>query len=408
MLYGETYVDNEKLKEWINTWTIGEHEKQIVYRKFNSYDNKVLTLLDTQISAIKEFVNLLPTDGDWRSMQSMCSRLLYDIFFKVNDNAIKIANFYECLIEPCDVLTEKRIVSGYDYKNIGRINILENGDLIGSISEKSDIFWSVFLGDFVKEDDYGSMTHMIDHEKYFTLQFWNEYNSTEEGIQQYIDEILLNCSIKYNLNFRTVNVPDEIKLLGTDSTYDMEFRINNYEKIPLKYFNNGFQTVDYRLSFLSYYQVLEYFYIRAQNNHFIYNLRESGTTDISQIPHSNLRKALKKYNNTTKEKESLKLVLSQSLNINAFKNWLTGNQSREKKYTTEILSQTSVAINLTKADNKIISKLAERIYYFRCAIAHAKGDSEEYLIIPNIGNEIIENELELMKHLAFLVLNFYK
>ena len=84
MLYGETYVDNEKLKEWINTWTISEHEKQIVSKKLSSFDDKIFTLLDTQISAIKEFVNSLPTDGDWRSMQSMCSRLLYDIFLPCN------------------------------------------------------------------------------------------------------------------------------------------------------------------------------------------------------------------------------------------------------------------------------------------------------------------------------------
>ena len=61
-------------------------------------------------------------------------------------------------------------------------------------------------------------------------------------------------------------------------------------------------------------------------------------------------------------------------------------------------------IGLSKSDDKIIGKLVERIYSFRCSIAHAKGDIDEYIAIPMLSDEDIINELPLVKYIAFEVL----
>ena len=60
--------------------------------------------------------------------------------------------------------------------------------------------------------------------------------------------------------------------------------------------------------------------------------------------------------------------------------------------------------NHTKKTKKIISNIVERVYGYRCSIAHAKGDVEEYIAIPNISRKIIAAEIPLVKYLAYEVI----
>lgn len=53
---------------------------------------------------------------------------------------------------------------------------------------------------------------------------------------------------------------------------------------------------------------------------------------------------------------------------------------------------------------KIISDLVARVYGYRCSIAHAKGDVEEYIAIPSISKEKISAEIPLVKYLAYEVI----
>lgn len=62
-------------------------------------------------------------------------------------------------------------------------------------------------------------------------------------------------------------------------------------------------------------------------------------------------------------------------------------------------------IDFEKDDKKIINALAERVYSYRCSIAHAKGDVEEYIAIPVLSKIKIQNELPLLKYLAFEVID---
>ncbi|WP_157047676.1 hypothetical protein [Cellulosilyticum ruminicola] len=45
----------------------------------------------------------------------------------------------------------------------------------------------------------------------------------------------------------------------------MDIQEKQYESEPLMYFDNGVATEDVRMKYLSYYQVLEYFFNRVQN-----------------------------------------------------------------------------------------------------------------------------------------------
>lgn len=103
-----------------------------------------------------------------------------------------------------------------------------------------------------------------------------------------------------------------------------------------------------------------------------------------------------------KESESLKLVLLSALDINILKKWISSDGERIKQYCN--CTDPRININLANDDEKIIGKLTQRIYYYRCAIAHAKGDTEEYLAIPEQSDDIIKEEIPLLKLIAEIVL----
>ena len=69
---------------------------------------------------------------------------------------------------------------------------------------------------------------------------------------------------------------------------------------------------DERFKFLSYYQVIEYFFVRAQNNFFLNELKN---TNLNKVNHNELRKALRNYKNKSNEKDALKLVLEWAIDI---------------------------------------------------------------------------------------------
>ena len=199
------------------------------------------------------------------------------------------------------------------------------------------------------------------------------------------------------MNFKKYSVDSVLKLIGDDSKHIMQYKPIGYDYLPMMYLNNAINTQDERMSYLSYYQVIEYFFVRLQNYHI---LNELSQIDTANIDHNKLRKILSNYRKISTERESLNLVLFKSIDVSKLKIWLNSNQ----KYQSIYCSSAELNIDISKDDKIIISKLAERVYSFRCSIAHAKGDTEEYIAIPGFSNRIIADELPLIKYLAFAVI----
>lgn len=109
---------------------------------------------------------------------------------------------------------------------------------------------------------------------------------------------------------------------------------------------------------------------------------------------------MQKYKNTVNERESLRLVLKKALNVSHFKGWIASNAD----YLSTYCAGDAISLDMSKPDDKIIGKLVERIYSYRCSIAHAKGDVDEYIAIPMLSNENIAGEIPLIKYIAFQVL----
>ena len=403
-MYGDRLVNIQALKEWVIGLSLDSVDEVNIAGKILELGDTFREMLEAQLGYLKAAVNNLKEGDDWRELRGICSPMFYNVFFKVGNNAIKIANYYECLVLASDLGTKKKIIKGFvDYLDIGAVNLYDGKEAIGCIGIKSDLIWSVLYDYFVFEDDFGGINHTVPcQEEYMAIQLINVDKMSIEQIEHKVNEILLKCSIELELNFKVVKLDKELRDKGNDGLYGLQVHENEYESEPLMYFNNGIGTEDIRMKYLSYYQVLEYFFNRAQNYKIIDEIKSGDYTTTENINHRELKKILKKYVSTLSERESLKLVLKRGLDITEIKSWINENQKRREQYTS--CSVASLNIDLSKSDEKIIGKLAERIYYYRCAIAHAKGDTDEYLAIPEQSDYVIQQEIPLLKLIAVKVL----
>lgn len=398
MLYGETYVKLGPLKTWSSSLNIN-------HARYNQ-DNPLYEVLKLQLRLFQSIISNLKPGEDWRDALGCISPIFQDVFFKTERNAIFLANYYECFVVPANIETKKKIIQGYsNTENIGEVELYDGKNKVGSIGVKSDLIWSVFHPYFVIETDYGGTYHTLpNHEEFLTLQLWNVENKNEDEIIKYINNILLKLSIEKGMCFKKANPIELWRDYGSAKTYEIQISNKKLETIPLTYMNYAITCEDPRMAFLHFYQALEYFFVRAQNEKILFELQSNHILTTTPINDTLLRQILKSYTNYTREVESLKLVLQKTVNIQELKIYITETPERLHQYTLDISVSNKIQINLDATDEKIVNKLAERIYFFRCAIAHAKGDIDEYLALPDVSDSIIKDELPLLKNVAYSAL----
>lgn len=398
-LYGHRNISHDSLIRWCQSLSPDEISTVDIGGDILVLTDEDKEILRNQVSAFLECLKKLKPEDDWRSLQGLLSPLFYNAFIRINDNAIRIGDYYECLIIPSNVKTSKRITKGFSYPSIGAVHIRNNdGQPFGTIGLKSDLMWSVFYDYFMYEGPDGCVEHAYsNHEAYMALQLFNVEGLTNEDIDTIVNELLLRVSLEYNLDFELVRLDPEYKAEGNDTIYNMQFNTLAYEKVPAFYLSTALHSKDVRLSYLSYYQVLEYFFVRAQNYNFLEEYNALASTPVN---HSDLRKVLRNYHASTSEQNSLKLVLKRSVDISQLKEWLNEDASRHSKYCGE----EKPGLDICKSDHAIIARLAERIYSYRCAIAHAKGDADMFMAIPTIHDADVYKEIELIRYIAYEVL----
>ena len=394
-MYGNRLVKHEALKRWVKTISLDNINTVDIGGELLELTEESKKILGIQIALFSKLVESMKPGDDWRALQNVLSPLFYNAFFRVGNNAIRIANYYECMVIPSNMKTYKKIIKGVDYQEIGSVKLYDGKRCIGEIGAKSDLMWSVFYDYFINIGKWGEITHThTNHERYLSIQLFDiEFLSNDE-ICRMINEILLKVSMEHDLDFSVVEMDAIYKLEGEAKTYGIQFHSLEFEYIPALYLINALNTREARLAYLSYYQVLEYFFVRAQNYYF---LNEYGALSMPAVNHNELRKVLHKYKNILNERESLKLVLTRSLDISKFKSWILQDKNRVNKYCN---SQKN-SIDITKSDEKIVGRLGERIYSMRCSIAHAKGDVDEYIAVPTVSDSEISLEIELIKYAAY-------
>lgn len=338
-------------------------------------------------------------NDDWQIYQDILSPIFYNAFFRIDNCSIRIGDFYECLIEASNSKTYKKIIKGFGhYLEIGNIDISDfNGNIIASIGQKSDLIWEVFYDYFINNYQNGSIEHVYsNHEEFLSIQLFDVENLSVDELKICVNEILLHISMNYEMDFKVFEVNSFIKNIGNAPRLKVEYTPKGFEEVPMFYLSNANTVNDERFKFLSYYQVIEYFFVRAQNNFFLEELKN---INLNKVNHNELRKVLRNYKNKSNEKEALKLVLEWAIDIQNLTTWINS----KAEYINTYCKSVDYKIDLFKSEDKIISRLAERIYGYRCSIAHAKGDVEEYTAIPTISKEKVAAELPLIKYLAYEV-----
>jgi len=399
-LYGHTNINIEALKRWANSLSMDEVTQVDIGGNLIRLEDGTREILKIQTQGFAALINQLNPGDDWRNCLGVTSHMFYNAFVRLDNSSIRIADFYECLIVPSNMKTYKKIIQGFDYIDTGAIHIRDNeGNGVATIGMKSDLIWSTFYEYFINENDDGSINHTYsNHEQYLSIQLFNVEGFSLNKLSAIVNEILLRVSMEYDMDFKIFEVDSMFKQIGDNSIHNMQFTPTGFEQIPMLYLINAINSVDERLSYLSYYQVIEYFFVRAQNYYF---LNELSKIDIQNVNHNELRKVLVGYKKVSNERAALRLVFSRAIDINKLKNWLSSNS----KYQETYCNSEALKIDVSKVDGKVTDQLVERVYGYRCSIAHSKGDVEEYIATPSLSKKKIANELPLLKYLAFEVIS---
>lgn len=409
MLYGEQYIDNKKLKDWVSKWDSNKVVDLINKKIVGSQDaqKKLKELVLLQVEFAKALGDQRGDESYYDCLLKSISPAIMEAYFKFDNSSIKLANFYELLLFPADMETKKKLIKGYDYREFGKIIIRSEGKLVGNIGNKSDLLWMVFYNDFIVEIEEGeavSPTHTHNHDEYLTLQLFNVDEYTDEELEHYVQEILYNCSKELGLNFRKATVHPLYKEVGEAGEYTLDFTYNKFEDIPLLYYNSTFDDISARIKFLSYYQVIEYYYVRANNLLLTSKLVDAKIYDLACFDPRVLQKLVKEYIKGSRESEAIKLVLEKAVNVTDLKSWIQAETSRMKPYTdNDDVELKELNIELSK-EEKIISALCRRIYSLRCSIVHSKADINEMVFIPNLNESKLVDEIPLMAYVASKVL----
>lgn len=408
-LYGHRFVNIDALKKWAHGLSANGLSQIDIGGKVVQVDQNIKGIINNQIQDFSSLVNLLNEGDDWRSTSNIFSPLFTNAFIRVNNGAIRLANYYECLLTPSNLKTSKKILRGFTYTSCGAIDITnDSGKMIASIGCKSDLIWSVFYDYFVNTNEYEDTDFTYEdidhtyanHESILSIQLYDVENVSLEKIVAMVNEILLQVSMEYDMDFKIHKLDAIRKQAGEDTIRKMQFNLTGFDEIPTLYLNNAISASDERLAFLSYYQVMEFFFVRAQNKKFI---SEYSKLSLNPVNHSELHKILNDYKNTNNERESLKLVLSEAIDVEEFKDWVKSNPLYVQVYGNSQKTKKDVQ----KEKTKIISDLTKRVYDVRCSIVHAKGDDNKDIAIPSLCAEKIEKELPLLKYLSFRVISYW-
>lgn len=228
---------------------------------------------------------------------------------------------------------------------------------------------------------------------------------------QIAKSFIFNISMLQNRNFYIVDnmenflydLKPSIRRIPRNNI-DVPYR--RYIDDVVQYYIDGNSARVPKIKFLSFYNVLEYFFDKVYIDDKCKKIQKIITSP--KFNHSNLnhyKKILevfdiKKAKNLEKtninEFDSLKLLISKYIDLNEFRSFLN-----EYRYYIENDAHKieNTKFSLLDSDECIVSKISKRVYQVRNALVHSK-DTENIRYAPRKDDIYIYNEIELIKYLA--------
>lgn len=387
-LYSFRRIDNEKLKEWILNW---DEDKLLpsLEDEYGKIDERLKSILTESLKIIKMVAKQFPINNVepnyyYDTLYGFFTDVMFKTYFKSSSNSLKVGNYYEILIEVSDMKTKKIMLSENGSFTQSGIDIKIENKEIGYLGAISDLYFSVFRDEFIREDIVPPYTTTIsnvrNNQEEFTLKLWDItcINNLDE-LQELVEKILYECSVALGLEFKIGRFNSLQKNHAfPPSNFELELSEKCYNKEPLMYFNFANDSTTSRHKFLAYYQVIEFYYLRAIR--------------ITKPSRPN-------------EKDIIQEIIKAAVSVEEFKDWLREwNCYLEENTDFPMLKK----IEMNKDDEDIIIDLTNRIYSVRCSIVHSKESNHiNENFIPNLNDKIIYQELPLVKFVASKVLEVW-
>ncbi|MDN3015784.1 hypothetical protein PH210_06135 [Paenibacillus sp. BSR1-1] len=413
-------VNETLLKDWVSEWK--EEEFVVLCKSLKTEDNAEYdpTLLYGIINKVKSCISswrkdILPSN-DTELINFILdllknNRAIVHTYFRTppKKRELRIANYYEILLTPLDIYTIKRITS-FEGEVHGDLDLSLKDVCEAEINVMSDVFWFTYFDldkpaekwinplagieqkprfmslDAASPDEYTKPKQYLTCKILFDEQYYKDnIVNIELKKEEVIQHFLYFAALK-GFNFGVTNFHHlERRKGGIDNPYS-SFIIENPFKLeltPLKYFNAARSTTDSRLQFLSYYNVLEYFF--NQDTEF---------------------KSLKKVLSDTFSFSDHSEIVSWFYNTNLPRR--ERGLSRDKLFSIaaevpHVSARYSQDIRINNYRNTIYT-ICNRIYNLRCAIVHSKKSPGEFFE-PEPSNLLIERHVPLLEFLANKVIN---
>jgi hypothetical protein len=179
-----------------------------------------------------------------------------------------------------------------------------------------------------------------------------------------------------------------------------------YSADILRFYQRGMSTDDPVIQFLSFYQVIEYFFVRISDEQLYSKLSQKINDPKFTTTPANLDRIIQDtitHKRETDETEMLKFVLNRFIDeaeliefLKAYEAYLGDNLYSKKK---SIFGEN---IEVKLEPNHTIGNIAKRIKVIRNALVHSSDRYErQQRYIPSTSSEkMIHNEIPLMKYLA--------
>ena len=344
-----------------------------------------------QIDYLKRIIIDYDEDTFCSKFYANMNQDFFDKYIKYDSHSIKLANYYECFIKFSNSKTKKKIMKGFDYLDIGQINIYKDNEHYASIGPKSDLLWTAFYDSFIyteySKNEFLSLENIEhiypNHDEILSLKLYDIEHKTASEIYDIVNTILIEVSINYDMEFEIYTPEVELQCEGDCPIIKHQYEDKNYDSIPMMYFKAGLNSIDCRLSFLSFYQVLEYYFTAAKDNA--------------------LSNGIVKNEDKINERKNLKLEIKELISIKRFKEWINKNESYKELYINE---NSNNFIDLSNK-NSAIEKIVDMIYNCRCSIAHAKNEPNRIIALPTLSDDMIKQLIPIAKFFALEALEHY-
>ena len=223
---GDKYVWKRALLKWLKGLSVDNLKSVEIGGDPVMLTGELRCELQDELETFRKFTAALPAGSDWRAVLTELSPMFLNAFVRCGDDAIRLANYYECLLVPANIITYRRMATGIDVSGTGRVLLRSEGRVIGEIGPKSSLITSVFSDCFIRRNYFGYLVNcpLPNSESFMTLQLYYTEGLSLDELQRLRDELLLKVCMELALDFSPFHVDSALIYQGRKGDFALEWK----------------------------------------------------------------------------------------------------------------------------------------------------------------------------------------